>query len=400
MSSSVCAASRNSNEGVRAGIFDIRRLTIIAIFALHGAIVGSQLSRLAEIQAAIGLAKDQFGIALIGVPAGAICGSRLVGRFLERAGVRLVLLLGIPYFAAALTLLPFAFNTLSLFGCLLLLGLGLSGVNVTMNVEADRIEAATGARLMNRCHAIWAVGFLCASLGGTAAVAAGLSPSMHFVSILLVSVGATVFIVLPMRPSPAREHHGGVKAKRFAAPTIGVLLILGFAVSGIVLEGSSRNWSIIYLRDDFAASDWVATLALPSFVMWQMIGRFAADGLIDRFGPVAVARALAALSLLGLAMVAMAHSIALALIGFAFIGFGVSTTHPQAISAAAQLGDRPSSLNVAALSTAQIAIGFFAPPAFGLIAAGVGIRLSFLLIAPLPIIAIFFARYLAPARRP
>lgn len=390
-------------KGVQAespSLSGLRRLAILTVFAMHGAIVGSQLSRLPEIQAAIGISKDEFGLALSGIPAGAIFGSQLVGRLIEKRGVRNVLLMAVPYFGASLMLAPFAYSAASLFACLLLFGLGLSSVNVTMNVEADRVEAATAGRLMNRCHAIWAVGFLGASLCGTAAVAAAISPSIHFAVVLLVSIAVTATIIAPMAPSPPRLHAGTPKAPRFAAPTTGVLLVFAFAFSGIVLEGASRSWSIIYLRDDLAAAGWVATLALPSFIVWQMTGRFLADGLIDRFGPVLTARALTALSLCGLLVLTTAQSVAPALLGFALIGLGISTVHPQAISAVAQLGDRPSSLNVAALSTAQIVIGFLTPPVFGLIAGTLGIRYSFLFVAPLPLIALYCAKFLAPKTTP
>lgn len=379
-------------------IRDARRIAILIVFALHGGFVGSLLSRIAEIQAGIGLGKDAFGLALIGVPAGAIVGSQLVGRLIESRGVRAVLLAGFPFFGLALLGAPFAFDAASLFAALALVGFNLSSCNVAMNVEADRVEAATGARLMNRCHGVWAVGFLAASLGGTAAVAAGVSPALHFLLALFLGLAATGAVVAPLKASPRRAHLGDGRPPRFALPTAGVLLIVGFAVSGVVIEGASRNWSIIYLRDDFAAPGWIATLSLPSFVMWQMVGRFMADGLIERFGPAPVARALACVSLAGLVAVGLAQSTALAIFGFALIGFGVSTVHPQAISAAAGLTDRPSSVNVAALSTTQIVIGFLAPPLFGFIAARYGVRASFAALLPLPVMALVFARALAPRR--
>jgi fucose permease len=199
-----------------------------------------------------------------------------------------------------------------------------------------------------------------------------------------------------MATSPPRAHAGLTRMPRLALPTIGVLLIIAFACSGIVLEGSTRNWAIIYLRDDFHTEAWVATLALPAIIVAQIAGRFLADGLIDRFGPVRVAIALSVVSLVGLAVIVSVGSVLVALLGFALIGLGISTVHPQALSAAARRGDRPASLNVAAFSTVQTAIGFLSPPIFGFVAARYGIRTSFAIMLPLPLVAIAFARFLAP----
>jgi len=372
-----------------------RRLTIVLVFALHGVTVGSFFSRIAELQAKIGLSEAELGLSLIGLPAGVFFGSLFVSRIIEKRGTRTTLLFGLPFFATGPLLASLAGDMATLFACLFLLGLGLTTCNISMNVEADRVEAATAARLINRCHGMWGVGFLTASLGGTAAVAAGLSPTDHFLIVFAVVTTAAIAIVGRLRPSQPRAHRGPARASRFALPTVGVLLIIGFACSGILLESSSRNWSVIYLRDAFSAADWVATLTLPSFVIAQIVGRFSADSLIDRFDPVPVARVLSVISLAGLILVVTAGSIVVTLAGFALIGFGISTVHPQALSAAARLGDRPSSHNVAALSTLQTVIGFVGPPLFGLVASRYGIRISFAMILPLPVLAVFFARYLA-----
>ena len=88
----------------------------------------------------------------------------------------------------------------------------------------------------------------------------------------------------------------------------------------------------------------------------------------------------------------------LALAGFALIGLGISTVQPQAMSAVARLGDRPSSKNVAAFSTLQTLLSFVAPPLFGLVASRYGVRASFAMLLPLPVFALAFARFLEPRR--
>ncbi|WP_421725330.1 MFS transporter [Bauldia sp.] len=374
---------------------DARRATIVTIFALTGLITGTFFSRLAELQLAIGLTEGQLGVALIGLSTGVFAGSLLVSQAIERHGIRRTLLWGLPLFAAGPLLAALlADGAPSLFLLLVLFGVGLAVSNIAMNVEADRIEASHGHRLLNRCHALWGVGFLAASAAGTAMVAAGIPPLWHFVGLFILIAGATVAFVRPMQPVAPRAHRGNGARRRFARPTVAILLIMGFAISGMWLEGTMRNWSIIYLRDVFEPAEWVATLTLPSIVAFQIIGRLSADTLIDRYGPVRFARVLTAITFIGLLLVVTSDSIAVTLVGFALIGLGISTAHPQAMSAAARLGDRPSSENVAALSTLQTVLGLISPPMIGAVASAYGIHAAFVLLLPLPIIAIYFARYL------
>ena len=380
---------------------DPRRFAIALIFAIHGAVVGTFFARIAELRLSMGLSEADLGVALVGVPAGVLAGSLVISGAIERSGTRRILLTMLPVFAIGLVLAAFAVSTATLFATLVLLGFGLTNANIAMNVEADRVEAATDRRLINRCHGSWGVGFLVASLAGTGAVAAGIVPLIHFVVAAVLLSALAVATVASMQASPPRVHRAGSRpARRLTLPTVGVLLVMGFALSGIVLEGSARNWSVIYLRDDFIVAAWVSTLVLPAFVFTQTAGRFLADPLIDRYGPVRVALATSAVSALGLALAVIARSVPLALAGFALIGLGISTVQPQAMSAAARFGDRPSSENVAAFMTLMTAISFIVPPLFGYVASRYGVRASFAMLLPLPLIALAFARFLEPRRPP
>ena len=381
-------------------IGDRRRLTIMLVFAAHGATVGTFFSRIAELRVAMGLSEAALGLALVGIPAGVLAGSLIISSVIERYGTRRTLLPALPFFAGGLVIAGLAVGMASLFAALFLFGLGLTFANIAANVEADRVEAATGRRLLNRGHGSWGVGFLTATLVGTGAVAAGVAPLVHFALVFAAIAAASAAVVGPMAASPPRGHSGVVRrARRLALPTTGVLLVMGFALSGFLLESSSRSWSVIYLRDDFAVAGWVATLTLPAFVITQTIGRFLADPLIDRYGPARVARALTVVSALGLGLAVAVASVPLALAGFALVGLGISTVQPQAMSAVARRGDRPSSENVAAFATLQTLVSFVAPPLFGLVASHFGVRTSFAMLLVLPVVALPFARFLEPAKR-
>jgi MFS family permease len=368
---------------------------IMAVFALHAFMVGSLYSRIAEIQKALNLSEETFGLALMGLPAGVFFGSPLVGLIIERLGPRKALLALLPAFAAGPLIVALAVGPVTLALALALHGFLLSVCNIAMNVEADRIEAESGARIINRCHGCWGLGLLIIYALAAGAIAAGISPLQHYAALFVAIVLGALAIIAPMAQSKPRPHAGG-KASRFALPGRGTFLIVGYAAAGIWIEGVARNWSVIYLRDAFGAVEWLAALSLAAIVATQTAGRFLADAWMDRHGAVRVARALTLVGLAGLALIAFAGSIPAALAGFALIGLGISTVYPQSVSAAARWGDRPSAENVAAFATVQTLIAFVASPLFGFVAGQLGLRAGFIMILPLPLLALYFARFLRP----
>ncbi|MGB1911609.1 MAG: hypothetical protein ACPHTB_08865, partial [Candidatus Puniceispirillaceae bacterium] len=65
------------------------------------------------------------------------------------------------------------------------------------------------------------------------------------------------------------------------------------------------------------------------------------------------------------------------------LGAGSSVIFPLAMSAAAQLEDRPAAVNIAALAQISFCVFLAAPPLLGLVAEQAGIRVAFSLCLPL-----------------
>src|SRR6185295_8474628 len=98
-------------------------------------------------------------------------------------------------------------------------------LEINLNLEADRIEAQIGRRVMNRAHGMWSLGFFVTALIAACVRQAGIPVVIHtgvaFAIVLVVSV-----VLLPgMRSAPARpdsmEHEAGTH--RIALPTLGLL---------------------------------------------------------------------------------------------------------------------------------------------------------------------------------
>ena len=369
---------------------------IMAAFALHASVVGGLFLRLPEIQLHLGLSEATYGLVLLGMPVGVVLGSIMVAPLIQGRGPRQVLVWGLPMTAAAQILCALSPSGPALAVSLFLLGVAFSTGNVAINVEADRFETAHSGRIMSRCHGWWAVGFLVTTLVATLLVREAIAPLTQFVwhTVLLTLAAAAVLGRMPV------SANGGDTgpARRFAVPGPAILAIGAFAAAGVLMEGATRGWAVIYARDTFGATDWVAALALPAVVATQTAGRFAGDRLVALYGTVRTARGFAVILFLGILAVVAAPTLPLLMAGLLLIGAGMSTVQPQAFAASARAPGRPAAENVAAYSTISTLIGFVGPSAFGALAEEIGLRATFALALPLPILAIWFASSLLPSR--
>jgi MFS family permease len=371
---------------------------IRAVFFIHALASGGLYPRIPQIQAMLGVDEAQLGLVFLGFPLGAILTFLIGSRLIEVFGTRRVILLCLPLLPAATALLGLVSVAPLYFAYFMLYGVVYSLPNTSMNIEADRIEAATGTRVMNSCHGVWSAGYLLATLIGTFAEGAQLSPFAHMGLLAIALTPAALWVANGLDPAPPRPHAAQI-ARRLALPTAAILLLVLFTLGPGLLEGALRNWSVIYMRDSFAAPSWVDTLSLPVFLAAHAIGRLNADRLVTRLGVVRVARALAFAAFVGTLAVVLAPNLWMALVGFVLIGVGVCTAYPMTTSAAAQLGDRPATLNVASLTLATQTILLGAPAALGWVAETWGITSTFTVLLPMIALSIWLARFLEPKPR-
>jgi MFS family permease len=372
-----------------------RTAIILAVFFAHAVAGGSIFARIPDIQQSLDLSEGMLGLALTAASVGGLAANLVAGRTVKALGVKALLAWGIPAMAVFSALAAFATSLPQLLLALLMMGVAFSLANVAMNVEADRVEAAEGRRVMNRCHGIWSAGMLAASMIGVWARAEAIGAGVHLAGIVPVIGVIAIFAIARMDPSPEAP---GDKADRagIALPSRRTVLLVLFGLSGGVCQVGSQNFSVIFMRDSFAAADWVDTLTLPAFLVSMTAGRMLADGWSERHGPVRLAFALALLALSGVVLVVVSGSVAVALAGFALIGLGTSALFPLTISAAARYGNRPAAESVSAVIFLTGLIMLLAPGLMGWIGEAMGQRAIFAAMIPPILVTLLLCRQLAP----
>ena len=362
---------------------------VYAAFFLYAFAMGGIFPRLPEIQRALGVAEGAFGLALIGTACGTMVSLSLAGRFLERIGHRrsllvLTALLPLFYAVAASARSPLAFFLL-----LVPTGLCIGAVEIIVNLEADRLEHQTGRRFMNRAACVLERRLLRRRAAGRADVAARRLAAPAPGDPRAVLALGIALLLGRFDAAPHRDATRSAAPARFARPTRGVMMLVAVALSAMVLEGASADWSAIYMRDVFGASPFVGGAAVATAAAAQALARFFADRFVERHQPVAVARTLLGVLGAGTLLVFAAPAGWAALLGFALMGVGSSAIFPLAMSAAAQRTDRAPATNVAALAQISFVAFLLGPPLLGYLAQALGIRWAFG--AGLPLVALSFA---------
>jgi MFS family permease len=365
------------------------------VFCLQPVGFGAWLPRIPEVQAGLGLDARGLAFALAGMPVGILLTLPFAGSLVARLGPRRMMQWLLPVFAAFVVLPAWSASPVHLFVSLLMLGSAMSLLELAMNVEADRIEKAVGAHIMNMCHGFWSLGMLGGSVIGSGLSQLAVPPGW---SVLLVS-GAMLPCAfwaasqLPAFHTDARQQDT-VSSSRFPSAA---LLGIAFFVFGITLtEGAIADWSAVFLHDVFSATGAAAGLGYIAFAAMLTLMRFKGDALKMRYSAVRLARASCLIALAGIAIVCLSPVLGVATFGFALVGIGAAVGFPLAVSAAAQLTDRPVASSVAIVSFVAL-IGFLAGPVLiGTTAHYLGMRSGLSVLAPILLVSFVLAAWLSP----
>ncbi|OUS07356.1 hypothetical protein A9Q96_05435 [Rhodobacterales bacterium 52_120_T64] len=370
------------------------KLSVYFSFFIYSAALGAMFPRIGDLQLKMGISEGALGLALIGLPFGAQVALIIGGRVLEFLGYRKVMLIGIPLMGLSEMAASTASTPLGFFLYLIVGGLGIGVVEVAVNLEADRVEHQVRHRIMNRSHAFWSFGFFTAGFAGAAISQWGIDVIYHLAGFVIVTSLATFAVLRNYEPAPSRQLSEGASPK-FVRPTKGILMIVAFTLSAMLMEGAGIDWSVIFMRDTFHTVPFISGAALAIGALTQAIVRFFADSFVDRFGTTAVARTSIFTLGVGIVLVTFSPNFAVALIGFGLMGMGHAVVFPLAMSAAAQRSDRPAAVNVAALAQLAFVTFLIAPPLLGAVAEHFGIRVSFGIGIPLVVLSWFFVDSLA-----
>ncbi|MFJ6215636.1 MFS transporter [Streptomyces sp. NPDC092296] len=373
------------------------RISVAAVFAMHGAVQGSFATRIPWVQDRLDLSAGQLGVALmmpaLGASVAMPLASRIVHRYGGRAAVRGLLAL----WCAALALPAAAPGLPWLCLALLVFGASAGMADVAMNSQGVEVEQRLGRSIMSGLHGMWSVGGLVASGFGVLAAHAGVDARLHLgvMAAVLVAGGLVATRgLLDIRPAAEEE-----APPRFALPPRAALAIGLVGFCAVFAEGGSADWCAVYLKDITGASAGLAAACYSGFAFTMAGARLAGDAVVRRMGPVRAVRLSGAVATAGGLLVVVADTPALAIPGFALLGVGIAIVVPLAFAAAGKSGSNPSQA-IAGVATITYTSGLVAPAAIGLLAEATSLTASFGLVTVLVAALVLSAGTLRGAATP
>jgi MFS family permease len=372
------------------------RYAVAAVFAVHGSVTGSFATRVPWIQDHAGVSAGQLGLALAFPALGASLAMPLAGSVSHRFGARTALRGLLALWTLALVLPSLAPNLLTLCLALFVYGASAGMSDVAMNALGVEIENRLDKSIMSGLHGMWSTGALIGSAAGTLAAHLGSDARLHHVlaaAVLTVAGLVACTWVLDLQPAEDEE-----PPPRFALPPRSALLIGAVGFCAVFAEGASLDWSAVYLRDELESSAGLAAACTTGFTLTMALARLAGDRVVDRFGAVRTVRVSGVLATLGGLLVVVGGHPAVAMTGFALMGFGIAVVVPLCFAAAGRAGSNPS-LAIAGVATITYTSGLVAPSAIGGLAQATSLVVSFGLVTLLACCLVVFAKVLRAGDR-
>jgi hypothetical protein len=264
------------------------------------------------------------------------------------------------------------------------LGITASTFDVAINSAATAREKASGKSELSKLHGLGSAGGLAGATLGSLMASLHIAPGTHFLMLAAPLAGILYFAFTLL---DADDAGAAVEKKSFSLPR-GPLLLLGvLGFLGSMAEGSIADWSGVFLKEHFGASDGLAPLALSCFSVMVLLARLVGDKLKVRYGARQLVTSGSMLGAAGLFFAVLSPDAYFALFGFAVAGMGMALVFPFVFSAAGAQG--PAALaGVASMAYSGSLMG---PPVIGAIAQGMGMQIAIAYVGGLAALIAFVA---------
>jgi MFS family permease len=274
-------------------------LAIATIFFVNGATFASWVPHIPTVQSRLNLSEGILGLALLGVAAGAVVSLSLSGWLIARFSSRRITSLATLAFCAILPLPILAPNLPLLLLALALFGLSNGAMDVAMNAQGVVVEKHYGRPIMSSFHGLFSLGGLVGAGVAGLALALGLSPTAHVLSVAVILGSLGLVALRRLLPAQVDQASQEPVLALPAGPIAGLCLLAFFCLVG---EGAMADWSAVYLRHGLGAEAGMAAAGFAAFSLTMAAGRLSGDRFVRCFGPVRLVRFSAALASIGLGL--------------------------------------------------------------------------------------------------
>jgi len=366
-------------HNLRLYITHLPSASVGTAFAVMSILFGTWITRIPDIQQQTGLSDGQLGLALLGMPLGAIAIMAFMGQIIHHHGAGKVTWVSSVVFVLAMILPTLAVDLWTLAGALVIVGIGVGSMDVSMNATAAVVEKQSQRLIMSTSHAVFSLGGMIGAGIGSVVVGLGVSTFAHF-SYTIATMLAVVLVVRKQWLAISEDNQGSHK---WVWPTRSLALLVFIGFCALLSEGAIADWSAIYLRRTLQGSAFIGGLGFAGFSLTMSLGRFYGDLVIPKWGAGNLVQWGGLLAGASLGVALMIGNPTVSIVGFTLAGLGLSCVIPIIFSASARIPGVSPGGGIAAVSSMGYMGLMVGPPAIGFIAEEFGLTLGLGLVAVL-----------------
>lgn len=316
-----------------------------------------------------------LGMLLLCLGAGSIFTMPFSSALAHRFGCRLVIGLSSIFTCLSLYCLSIAHDVPTAVVSLLVFGAAVGSADCVANIQAVIVERDSDRPMMSGFHGCFSAGGLAGATGVAIVLSAGCSPVFAIATVVAIALLATVCAI------PGALSYAGAAGPAFAMPRFAILLIGILALIAALAEGAVLDWSAVFLSSLKGLEVTKAGIGYAVFALIMTTGRLFGDRFVIHLGPTTVVLIGGVLSSFGFIVAVLSSSWQIAVVGFAFIGAGVSNLFPVLVSLSGRQKIVPENIAIPAVLTLGY-IGILAGPALiGLLTHFMSLSGTFLLLA-------------------
>jgi len=320
-----------------------------------------------------------LGLLLLCLGLGSVVAMLVTGYLATTYGSRPIVVAGALGMSLLLPLLTIAASAPLFALTLLIFGASLGSLDVAMNIHAIQVERDAGRPLMSGFHALFSLGGLAGSLVMT------LLLSWHVPLLTSGMLCATIMFVATLLAWPRLLSEKGPPQSGLASvlPRGVVLLLAVLTAIAFLAEGAVLDWGALLVSRVGLVTVEYSGLGYVMFSVAMTVGRLGGDRIVARYRDRVVLFSGSLLAVLGFALILIAPTALVAMIGFLAIGLGASNVVPVLFRRAGSQRVMPVGLAVSAITTIGYAGALVGPAVIGVVAKAVGLRGAFGLLAVL-----------------
>jgi len=253
---------------------------------------------------------------------------------------------------------------------------------ISINLQATKIEAREKKSMLSGFHAFWSLGVLIGSFLTSIFLQLAISLLANILIFVIFMLPISLYFTFKLKED--EKINSTDKKNIFFIWPILIFLLAIIAMANVLTEGSVDSWGALYMRDFIKVNGFQVGIATISFNIFMIIGRLYGDWFRDKIGVYKLLLVSMFLSILSLIILINFNTILSSILGFAILGIGTSSIVPMAYSLASKIKGIDSGVGITIISVAVYGTFIGAPASLGIIANSYGVNNVFI-----PVVIIF-----------